>query len=305
MAKAEKISSRESHLTDVSPMLLHQESKFENKLSSSVPVARAEGASQVTWEAGHELSVARLDAGLTLAQVASMLKMPVKHIEALEWGNFYILPSQVYVVGYLRLYSRLLHLNEEKVVDNYKRLMAHIQKEAVSTPADVARAYALNASGRTKEKKPSVAVGRIAFLVKFKVHFSLLAILLATLVVLYFIPFESDYSRTSEALSTEAVAPLIDEARIGETLVDGAPVAGVDALKFHFFEPSYLKVQDASGQVNYEKKHDVGDSVVLSGTAPFRVMLEKGTAASILLNSKSVEVPISSEDRPVEFGIAK
>ena len=295
MAKAEKVNLRAAEI-DVSAFLSQELKDGSLKGSaSSLGVSKLEAPQQVTWEAGHELSVARLNAGLTLLQVASMLKMPVKHIEALEWGTFYVLPSQVYVVGYLRLYSRLLHLDEEKVVNNYKRLIAHAQKEAAPIAADQR-----HPSQTTSKPQAKASIIPFSFFAKFKYHLILLIVLLAGLALLYFMPLLQRQQITEPEVVDSTLLQAVPVGKVAQLEVTGS-----DSLKFHFFESSYLKVQDSSGLMHYEKKHQVGDSLELSGQAPFRVTLEKGTAVGISLNGKTVEIPISAENRPVEFGIAK
>ncbi|AGJ01577.1 unknown [Rickettsia prowazekii str. Madrid E] len=49
----------------------------------------------------------RLDAGKSLNQVSSDLKIRKKYLVALEEGDFDVLPGEVYVRGYLKIIFRL------------------------------------------------------------------------------------------------------------------------------------------------------------------------------------------------------
>lgn len=61
------------------------------------------------------LKQVRLDLGKTLSQVSSDLKIRKKYLIALEEGNFDILPGEVYVKGYMKLYLDYLNIKERNV----------------------------------------------------------------------------------------------------------------------------------------------------------------------------------------------
>ncbi|ABV85181.1 hypothetical protein RMA_1196 [Rickettsia massiliae MTU5] len=79
----------------------------------------------------------RLDSGKTLNQVSSDLKIRKKYLVALEEDDFNVLPGEVYVRGYLKLYldylnvkdrnaeqietEKLLNNKRATVLINYKR----------------------------------------------------------------------------------------------------------------------------------------------------------------------------------------
>ncbi|ADE30317.1 hypothetical protein rpr22_CDS740 [Rickettsia prowazekii str. Rp22] len=54
----------------------------------------------------------RLDAGKSLNQVSSDLKIRKKYLVALEEGDFDVLPGEVYVRGYLKLYLDYLNVKD-------------------------------------------------------------------------------------------------------------------------------------------------------------------------------------------------
>ncbi|MFA1688047.1 helix-turn-helix domain-containing protein [Candidatus Rickettsia barbariae] len=54
----------------------------------------------------------RLDSGKTLNQVSSDLKIRKKYLVALEEGDFDVLPGEVYVRGYLKLYLDYLNVKD-------------------------------------------------------------------------------------------------------------------------------------------------------------------------------------------------
>lgn len=69
---------------------------------------------------GAKLAQAREQAELTVKAVASELRLTVKNVKFIEADDFDQLPSEPFVLGYLRAYARLLELDPQAVVDGYK-----------------------------------------------------------------------------------------------------------------------------------------------------------------------------------------
>jgi len=72
---------------------------------------------EVRLHAGEQLRVAREAAGLTQADVASRLKMPLRVVRSLEDEDWSRLGAPVFVRGQLRSYARLLGIDADPVVD--------------------------------------------------------------------------------------------------------------------------------------------------------------------------------------------
>lgn len=70
-------------------------------------------AGTVSAEAGEQLRAARLQKGLSEADVAAALKVPVRYIEALDRGDLSCLPEQAFVRGYVRSYARMVGIDAE------------------------------------------------------------------------------------------------------------------------------------------------------------------------------------------------
>lgn len=61
---------------------------------------------------GERLRVAREQAGLSLADVASRTRVPLRHLEAVERGDYETLPSQTYAIGFARAFARTVGIDE-------------------------------------------------------------------------------------------------------------------------------------------------------------------------------------------------
>jgi cytoskeletal protein RodZ len=65
--------------------------------------------------AAEQLRAAREAMGLSVHDVAELTKIRTDHIRALEEGNYRAFAAPVYIRGFARTYSRLLHLDADSV----------------------------------------------------------------------------------------------------------------------------------------------------------------------------------------------
>jgi cytoskeletal protein RodZ len=70
-------------------------------------------------ELGHILREARETKGYTLAEVQDQTRISTRYLEALEGGEYDILPTAVHVRGFLRNYARFLGLDPEPLLNRY------------------------------------------------------------------------------------------------------------------------------------------------------------------------------------------
>jgi len=71
---------------------------------------------------GNASTSARLLQKLSLADVEETTKIRPKYLEALEENNFANLPPGMYGRAFLRTYARLLGLNAEELVAEYRKV---------------------------------------------------------------------------------------------------------------------------------------------------------------------------------------
>jgi len=73
---------------------------------------------------GQDLRTARQRKGEDLASVSSSLKIRKDYLNALEEGNFDLLPGRAYAIGFVRSYSHYLGLETNLLVERYKAEIA-------------------------------------------------------------------------------------------------------------------------------------------------------------------------------------
>ncbi|MGR6328931.1 helix-turn-helix domain-containing protein [Sphingomonas sp. XXL09] len=70
--------------------------------------------------AGGRLRVAREARGLSLAEIAGRTRVPQRHLEALETGNYGALPAPTYAMGFSKAYARAVGLDEVAVAQDVR-----------------------------------------------------------------------------------------------------------------------------------------------------------------------------------------
>lgn len=93
--------------------------------------------------AGERLRAAREAKGLTLEDVASQTRIPLRHLESIEQGDWSKLPAPTYSIGFARSYASCVELDRAEIADQLRSEMGR-QRPASSTtevfqPADPAR----------------------------------------------------------------------------------------------------------------------------------------------------------------------
>lgn len=94
--------------------------------------------------AGQRLRRAREEAGLSIEQVAGETRIPQRHLEVIERGDFGALPARTYATGFARTYARAVGLDEREIARQVRAELgesnAHEAARASSfEPGDPAR----------------------------------------------------------------------------------------------------------------------------------------------------------------------
>ena len=77
-------------------------------------------------ELGEELRRERVRRNLTFKDVEQVLHIKTTYLEAIEDGNYDIIPGQVYVKGFIRSYGNYLDLDGDRLVKAYQSQVGDI-----------------------------------------------------------------------------------------------------------------------------------------------------------------------------------
>jgi cytoskeletal protein RodZ len=75
---------------------------------------------EILKEIGAELKACRRSTGLSLDDVSKKLRIRKTYLEGIESANKKKLPSDVYTIGYLKHYAKLMKLDEKALISRIK-----------------------------------------------------------------------------------------------------------------------------------------------------------------------------------------
>ena len=93
--------------------------------------------------AGERLRAAREEKGLSLEEVADQTRIPRRHLESIELGDWSKLPAPTYTIGFAKSYATAIGLDRAEIGDQLRTEMGRTRPESgtseVFEPADPAR----------------------------------------------------------------------------------------------------------------------------------------------------------------------
>ena len=245
---------------------------------------------------GQRLMQARLARQLTIDEVAGQLHLQVRHLDALEQEDLSRLPGPSYICGYLRAYAKFLHLPSDEIVENYPGVQDHIagvKSTVVSTKLYTKRSFDLSQS----HPRPAW-LGAVGMLV---------ALLLGGWLVFQMTdkngvppsssatPSRQPVAKTSPIVGANPDSPIDPVAPVPETS-SAAPTVSADViaalppstpvatLVLEFTGDSWVEIYDAGERrLAYEAVRS-GETRIVKGQAPFKLMLGAVKDVQVRLN---------------------
>lgn len=83
---------------------------------------------------GATLRAAREAKRLELSHIAAETRIPLRHLEAIEEGNFESLPSRTYAIGFSRTYAKAVGLDDVAITDAVRAELADGSKHRTMVP---------------------------------------------------------------------------------------------------------------------------------------------------------------------------
>lgn len=102
-----------------------------------------EGGGLFPQSVGERLRAARLEAQLDLNDIATKTRVPMRHLEAIERGDYASLPSPTYAIGFARSFARAINADETAIARDLRAELGRAPSEdadaAPYEPVDPAR----------------------------------------------------------------------------------------------------------------------------------------------------------------------
>ena len=98
---------------------------------------------------GDRLRAARIAAGLDLADIATKTRVPLRHLQAIEGGDYAALPGVTYCVGFVRAYARAVGLDEPEAANDVRSELRDLQLDHRAERVEYQVADATRLPGKT------------------------------------------------------------------------------------------------------------------------------------------------------------
>jgi cytoskeleton protein RodZ len=247
---------------------------------------------------GQILKQAREKAGLTVEAAAAQLRISPNQVRALESGDSDALPISVYARGFVRNYAKLLKINAQPLLQAYSPQLAESGKEQIIPPS---RNITV---GRERRAWLLYALASVALIIALGGW------------VAYMDYFASRREKDMPTAPAEVSAPAVAEVQPGEALnatpvempvlaaettqppmpealpppVVAAPAITKSTIRLVFSEPSWVGVRDAEDKEIFNKTVPAGDSAVIDGVPPLKVIIGNAKGVQATFNGKPVDL---------------
>lgn len=279
---------------------------------------------------GAMLKKRRIALGLSHADVANVLKVGVRRIDAMETERWEELPSGPFLRGFLRNYARALKIDADALTERVDAsLMRARNPESILMAPETLKTTMPRRSGPAEERNTARKLIYGAFV------FALLAALIAwsgtdsfgrisESVREWFAPQTSN--RADAVASPSRSAPVVgrreavDAARATPTAFSDVmatktggevrtvafqnrtasrhsePAANA-ALIFHFDDEAWVEVRDGDGKILLSRLNAVGTDQMVAGIAPFKLIVGNAKGVSLRYRGRPVNLAPHTRER--------
>ncbi|WP_147291750.1 helix-turn-helix domain-containing protein [Sphingorhabdus pulchriflava] len=255
----------------------------DERLDDGTPPGAPENAEFRFQTVGEQLKAAREAQGLSLTEVASRTRVPMRHLDAIERSEFSALPGTTYTVGFARSYAKVMELDDVKLANDLREELAQGGYQGTTArmpayePADPAR----------------VPPRWLAW--------SAAALALAVLIA-YFV--WRSFALSSDAPSPEATK-VIAEAEIGKQNAASSPASNTEAIDpkgevvISATETVWLKIYDKDNKRLYEKEMQPGERYIVPADAQNPMIVTgRPQVLNVTIGGKPVP-PLGSGDKSI------
>ncbi len=214
-------------------------------------IAEGEGESVLFPErVGDRLKAARLTAGLDLSDVATKTRIPLRHLTAIEGGDYNSLPSPTYSIGFVKAYARTVGADEVALAAALRLELGQHPPEERYEPSFI-------------EEGPGGPIPTRGLAITA----ALIGLAIVGAYLIWFSPWAVDRAAlepaTEQVAEPSAPAPATNAAT-------PAPVAAVNAqgdVTLTAKDKVWMRVYDANDKVLFEKEMAAGERYLVPADA--------------------------------------
>lgn len=242
---------------------------------------------------GGRLRAGREAAGLTVADIAEVLRFSAHQIEALERDDYARLAGTTLVRGMVRGYAKLLKMKPEP-------LLAGLDTTVKPSVADVRAPSNIGVAERVTTVD-RVSRGAVALVAIFVLLFALLAAyvyVMADEPVARTTPLSAEPAVPAAAVVSVQPPVLVSETSntVAGVLVPTQSLSPVVALVLDFDDLSWVEISDASQSIVFRGEHPKGTRRVIDGQAPFQLWIGRASAVRVSYGDRLIDLKPHSRD---------
>lgn len=227
---------------------------------------------------GERLRQAREAKGISLDEIASQTRIPVRHLQHIETGDWDALPAATYSVGFARSYAGAVGLDGAAVGAEVRELLGATRRTAA-----VAEYYEPADPARVPPRALAIAAAAIA-----------------VLLVLGYLVFRSGLDsegQAEQAAGAPAPAPAVRQAPAPQPLAPQA--AAGQPVTLTAIGQVWLRVSEQGGRVIVERTLSPGESYQVPATAARPVLRVGAPEALRVTVGQTVIPPLGPPGQPV------
>jgi cytoskeleton protein RodZ len=228
---------------------------------------------------GDRLRAARTKAGLDLQDIATRTRVPLRHLTAIEAGDYASLPSATYCAGFTKAYAKAVGEDDVLLARMVREEMGQRPAESRYEPSFVDDAD----TGPVPSRKLAWTAGG-------------LAIAAAIVSGIWY----SSRTAVPEPLDTSVEAPAVPDPSTGAVPAAAPPAPATGEVVLTAKEVVWLRIYDANDKVLFEKEMAAGERYLVPADAN-NPQIRTGRADLIIVTVGGKEVaPLGPAERTVK-----
>ncbi len=233
---------------------------------------------------GDRLRAARMAAGLDLSDVATKTRVPLRHLQAIESGDYAALPGSTYCVGFVRSYARVVGVDEVVAASDLRAELGELNLDKRAERIE----YQVADATRLPSKTLTWVAAAVAMLVL--IGFGIWRNnLVSDPDPITEISATSSDGATVEAAGADDIAPLDTTVSPSPEAPPPAPINTAGQVVLTATSPVWMRVYDASDKVLFEKEMTTGERFIVPADADNpQVRTGRADLISVTVDGKAV-----------------
>ena len=267
---------------------------------------------------GEQLRLAREARGLQLADIAQMLKLGQRQVEALEGGDWKGLPGNTFIRGFVRNYARLIQIDAAPLMAQLDEVLEKpVNSLGVSEVTPATMPHSGSAGSRRSKLVVLIGAGSVvlAALAYFLMPGDLSSLRESTQSLLDSLarkdknmaapiapaaePVFPPGATPQQVMNPQALAPA--EVQVPQA-ISGAPAAAAEGrksdaapenapqMRFLVDKDAWLEVRDRDNKIVFSQKLTAGTEQALSGQGPLSITIGYAPGVRVFWHGEAVDL---------------